>query len=603
MPNDYISYYFNIFPTILSSSEILEKTSFYKEELNRLCLEYALDLKDIMKNKLPKLFDQFISLDLWKNLLGFYWDNEIRRVIKYNESYAVSVKKLKKIKSVIFDIFYKKIKIGKKENEFDIICYNCGELLKYQIKDPNNLPVRARKKCPFCNKMITLRILKNKDEYVIKPYLEINSKPENSTFSKTEIFTEIDNFFLDYIKFSNYVTGLQGHRVEFSKICFKVDSQCLEIRSWLVENLRHVFPTYYGLPLSNTILSYFLFGKSRDRNILTDSFLYDDKVSFRPAISTLLKIEYRLSRLSNIDFQKFNLDINNDELIKLKKFISYIFFIFIFKSPYEVSYISDTTSGGIPVGNDYFIPDYFIIKTIYFVMCDASNYKLLSFNDIRNKLKIKTHFERYLQKGTKFSNIFLNLIPIIENFINLQSKTNFDYYYNNFNLYNAVDELRKKDYNSIVEFASFFQTKVYDFIRNFFGVQFDSEKHITILLGTNLVNINGIELTLHHNLAFDGYLELTDPLKDKFGIDAKWKGIVFEAHGNWHVDLQTYLGMFPYKTKENFYRRLEIDQLKRDICHKFNFIFIEIYENVDELQWNEELIKQIEKQIKTQTQY
>jgi len=593
--SEFISYYIKKIPPILSNTEIIKRAKFYSEKLDELCNKYASKLKTILKDEVPKLMNSQIKLEFWYRILGFYWDNEVRRVTEYNQSYAVSFEKLEKIKSVLLDIFNKNIKLPRNENEFDFICYNCGNVSKYHLTNVNNLPKRPRKKCPYCNKMITLRILLDNGIVSVEPYLECNTPKIDFKKNLQTASNDIIYFIQKYINFSKYTTALAGHRVKFSLIKMSNLSN-LEPRSWLIENLRYTFPEFYGLSLSNRILDYCLFRELHDvtvrRSKLKNEFFNVDRIRSKPRLSILLCIDYNISRLSTRDFQKFDISISEDVLDRVKGYCSYIIYYFIFRNPYGFCYISDTTIGGFPIDENYFIPDYFLIRAIFFNICNVSN-TILSFRYIRKKFKIRYPFQRYLLSGTRLTNFLTKVKPRIESYLKVSNESLLKVFLNDANLFYKVSQIRDNEFASRLGFASHFQKRVHNFLDNFFGVEFESEKNIVGLLRKNFIYISGIKIRIHYNLSFDGYYELDDILRNKYGIDPKWKAIAFEAHGNWHIDLPTYLRMFPYKTISDFNRRQEVDQLKREICTFYNIILMEIYENIEEGYWKDEITKKL----------
>ena len=54
--------------------------------------------------------------------------------------------------------------------------------------------------------------------------------------------------------------------------------------------------------------------------------------------------------------------------------------------------------------------------------------------------------------------------------------------------------------------------------------------------------------------------------------------------------------VIPCLIRKHFNRRQEIDQLKRDICQKEGIILIEIYQELEQSEWVNQIIKQIEEQ-------
>jgi len=590
--SELISYYIKEIPPILSNSEIINRAKFYSKKLEKLSSKYANKLKQILKNEIPKLLNSQIKLDFWYKILGFHWDNEIRRVTDYNQSYAVSFEKLEKIKSVLLDLFNEEINLPRNENEFNFICYNCGNVSKYQITNMNNFPKRPRKKCPYCNKMITLRILVDNGIISVEPYIENNTIKEITYNNFQTSVNEIFCFIEEYINFSKYTTGLVGHRVKFS---LKNKSN-LGPRSWLIENIRYAFPRFYGLALSNRILDYFLFRELHDVAIsgskLKSEFFENDRIRSKPRLSVLLCIDYNISRLSTRDFQDFDITISDDSLDRVKGYCSYILYFFIFRNPYGLVYISNTTSGGFPVNEDFFVPDFFLIRAIFFIMCNVSN-SILSFSEIRKKLKIRNRFQRYLLSGTRLINFLGKTKPRIEEYIKIHNESFLMDFLNEINMFYKISQIRDNEFATRVGFASRFQKRVHQFFENFFGVKFESEKNVVALIRKNVINISGVKNKIHYNLSFDGYYKLDDFLRNRYRIDPKLNAIAFEAHGDWHINLSTYLRMFPYKTISDFNRRQEVDQLKREICTFYNIILMEIYENVEERYWKDEITKKL----------
>jgi len=195
--------------------------------------------------------------------------------------------------------------------------------------------------------------------------------------------------------------------------------------------------------------------------------------------------------------------------------------------------------------------------------------------------------------GTRITNFLSKIKPQVEHYIKIHDEACLTDFLNDVNLFYKISKIRDNEFTSRIGFASRFQKRVHKFFDNFFGVAFESEKSVVAIIRKNCINISGLKIKIHHNLSFDGYFELDDFLRKKFRINPKWKAIAFEAHGNWHVDLPTYLRMFPYKTESDFNRRQEVDQLKREICKLYHIILIEIYENVEERFWSDEIIKKL----------
>ncbi|MFX0073658.1 MAG: hypothetical protein ACFFAO_21480, partial [Candidatus Hermodarchaeota archaeon] len=404
---NFIRLYFDPIPDVLSNKEIINKANFYKNKLEDQCLYYARTLKEIFAKLSIIFYDCDLSLEVWNNLLGFYFDNEIRRVVS-GESYAVSVKKLKKIRSVIFDIEQNKINLKKVKNIFKINCYHCGKFSIYQL-NPNSIPKRVRKICPHCNEKLTLNVFKEREEYNVCVYRKFEGKIDSK--SESEIFREFDEFLCSYIAFSGYVTKSKGKRVNFLTFNLEEELNDLDPKYWLFENIRYAFPEIYKLPLSNRVLNWFLFG---DPNIeyqyaLIHNHTAGNRLSLKPSISVLLGIDYRVSRLKREEFNCFNIKISEEELRKLKNHVSFIIFKFIFKNPYKVAYVSDSVKSGIPVEQYYFIPDYFAIRSIYFIMSDINKGKKITFKKICRILKVRNKFQSSMAQGYNVSSVFYSV--------------------------------------------------------------------------------------------------------------------------------------------------------------------------------------------------
>ncbi len=152
--------------------------------------------------------------------------------------------------------------------------------------------------------------------------------------------------------------------------------------------------------------------------------------------------------------------------------------------------------------------------------------------------------------------------------------------------YESTYESRQRELNDIKGDKSFFQGNVRKYIENLFGVEFFSEKQVKMAVSVREVTIinddgNRETIKVHGGVKFDGYLELTRPLKDYLGIDDKWLGIAFEAMG-------TYWHSLPAQK--------EADRKKRLICKEKNVILLEIWESWDESTYLTEILKQIKDQ-------
>ena len=126
-------------------------------------------------------------------------------------------------------------------------------------------------------------------------------------------------------------------------------------------------------------------------------------------------------------------------------------------------------------------------------------------------------------------------------------------------------------------------------MNDLFGVEFFSEKQVRAVVKVKditLINDDGNQETIkvHGQYSFDGYLELTSELKTYLGLDNKWIGVAFEFMG-------TYWHSLPAK--------MESDRKKRLICKDKNIILIEIWENIEKIDWLSIILKQIREQTGT----
>lgn len=87
----------------------------------------------------------------------------------------------------------------------------------------------------------------------------------------------------------------------------------------------------------------------------------------RMHLTKLLSIDYRVSKLNLDDFEDKGIEITAKELIKLKESVAYYIYYFIFGGYHKNTYVSKTTGKGLEVGPYYFTPEYFIIRSIFFL--------------------------------------------------------------------------------------------------------------------------------------------------------------------------------------------------------------------------------------------
>ncbi|MBD3196518.1 MAG: hypothetical protein GF317_15770 [Candidatus Lokiarchaeota archaeon] len=122
-----------------------------------------------------------------------------------------------------------------------------------------------------------------KIERMIKTIRSVRDN-ENYNYKKKLAFKRILDFLHRYLRFSNnfYRNGIN---TIFSQLHFKDPaSEKLVPRSWLIENLRNVFPKIFEIPLNNIFLTFYLFGDlpidNRDTKLI--KFLKKDRRYRRP---------------------------------------------------------------------------------------------------------------------------------------------------------------------------------------------------------------------------------------------------------------------------------------------------------------------------------
>ncbi len=159
--------------------------------------------------------------------------------------------------------------------------------------------------------------------------------------------------------------------------------------------------------------------------------------------------------------------------------------------------------------------------------------------------------------------------------------------------YDGLYYLRKQARKAeLGDYDSEFERDVHMYLQSEINPLFIHDKAVVDAIGKREIilkdeNDNDIIRKVHHALHYDCYLELTEELRELFGLGDQWKAIAVEGQGSyWHGDA------FP--------EHQERDAFKREISGKENIIEIEIWDNWDREIWLSEFIRQINEQAGTQ---
>jgi len=160
-------------------------------------------------------------------------------------------------------------------------------------------------------------------------------------------------------------------------------------------------------------------------------------------------------------------------------------------------------------------------------------------------------------------------------------------------VYDKLFFLRKAEYKKLLgAYDSMGERDTHLFLKNEISPLFINGKFVADAIGKKVITIkdengNDVDKKVHHLLHFDCYLELTNELREMFGLDDKWKAIAVEYQGvYWH--------------SEAFPKHLERDKFKKTICEQESIIRIEIWENIDKTEWLNKFIEQLNEQAGTE---
>ncbi len=346
----------------------------------------------------------------------------------------------------------------------------------------------------------------------------------------------------------------------------------------------------YGLPIQDNLLSYFLFGDTREEGKNTKLMETTRGIAIyrRMEVYELLSIDYRINRLTTNNFEDNGIHITEGDLSKLKYTVSYLIYSFIFGGYQKSTYVSDSTSKGLGVGTYYFTPEYAVFRAVFFLAAEANNGIPLSLKDINNNAGIRDFYAHLIVGygfGDDFSKISNYVTHLLRNMPSHSDRSIIFKAQQDIDKYSSLYEERRQELIDIRGEKSFFQADVRDFIQKEFGLKFISEAQVRRVVGENevtLINDDGMKeiIKIHGNMQFDCYLKLTRSLKEYLGLDNKWIGIAVEAMGS-------------YYHGDDFPNQQESDRKKKLICRDKNIILLEIWDDWDKSTWVSEIYRQI----------
>ncbi|MBA7545005.1 hypothetical protein ES705_37367 [subsurface metagenome] len=402
--------------------------------------------------------------------------------------------------------------------------------------------------------------------------------------AKETSFKKVINFIREYKEFSRYVS----RRFSISHIKYQQNSEELAPKSWLIENLRYMFPKKFGLPISDNLLSWFIFGDSsadgRKSKLIRTTL--KDEINKHSHLAELLSIDYSANKLTKEAFSDKGIEILDKDLNILKKSVSFLIYYYVFGGYHESTYVSKTTNKNLEVGRDYFTIEYEVIRAIFFAAAEGNNEEPMNFRTISNAVGVSTGLNKHLVQGLGFGDDFVKILAYFDRLFKNRHPDSSSQIFQDaekvLNGYRDAYRARRRELQKSRDYRTAFQGKVHKFIENFLGLKFTSEEQVRAIVKdayVTMINDNGIKekIHVHSSFAFDGYLELNKALKDYLGLDDKWMGIAFEAMG-------TYWHSLP--------KQIEADRKKRLICREKNIFLLEIPESLDSSAWGDEILKQ-----------
>ena len=145
--------------------------------------------------------------------------------------------------------------------------------------------------------------------------------------------------------------------------------------------------------------------------------------------------------------------------------------------------------------------------------------------------------------------------------------------------------------DALGEYDSEFEKSVHHYLMREISPLFDHDITVIEAIGKREVVVqdedgNDMIRRLHFQFHYDCYLKLDRELRNYFGLDDRWKGIAVEVLGiYWHG--------------QDFPVHIERDKFKKAVSMQENIIQIDIWEDVEQDQWINEFITQLNEQAGT----
>ena len=527
---------------------------------------------NLEKKHVSQIFNLFFTGDGKVSNYTPLTSEQIQRCdLKYQEMLKkLCVKYAEDFKNILIEEYGHKILLLK--NQIPLSTHFGFQLTKYITKVTNSHVRRA----------VSVEFLERIKQYIIQKY----SKLKNKTAARETSFKEVIAFINEYQEFSEYVSK----RFAISRIKYQEGSEKLEIKSWLIENLRYMFPKRFGLPLSDNLLSWYIFGDVPVYGMPSKLVKHTgtDEALRQMSLSDLLSINYRITKLAVEAFSDKGIEITDDDLEILKKSVSYLGYYYVFGGYGDSTQVSATKRRGAEVGKSFFTIEYDVIRAIFFAASEANNgeplgiralSKAMGIPDISVHLRIGTGFGEHMDKILYyFKELSKNRTPDSNSQIFRDAKEVLEGYHN-------ASKVRNNIFQESQEYASTFQGKVHLSMEKFFGVKFISEEQVRAVLKEKYIttiNNKGVKekIHVHTSFKFDLYLKLNKDLNNYLGLGDKWIGLAIEAMGTYY-----HSKAFPVQQ--------EADRKKRLICKEKNIILAEIWEDLESSAWENEAIKEI----------
>jgi len=492
------------------------------------------------------------------------------------------------------------------EIKFEKLCVNMAKKLKHLIITEYGI-VQGLKKVPlrsiFSFDLGTkIRKVKKRENIVITEYVLNKIKGEIENYRETkdslvdyhkENYEKIFSFIKKHLEFTRFINFKITGKFKISDIKIS-DDQRLVLRSWLFENLRYAFPTKYGISLDNNLLSRFLFNDcpGYGEQSIVNSKLMSSELYKRFELRELLGIDYRVSKLTIQDFKMNKIVIDQFDLDYLKQQICYLIYEYILREEHIKPYVSEVTGYGIEVGREFWTPEYFVIRSIFFVAAESNGSYIEDFKTIGDQSGVKKP-QRYLRSGYGFGETYLDLLEYVKNlYYNRSNDSDQKIFKDALRILKDYDKLyylRSKAQGTFLgDYDSDFERNVHHFLVNEINPLFIHHVPIVDLIGKRRIVLkdihsNRISKKIHYAFHYDFYLELNDELRRTFTLSDRWKGIAVEAQGSyWHG--QDHPAVIK---RDEFKRRLSISE---------NIIIIEIWDSVSQNEWLNEFMRQMSEQ-------